>query len=94
MYMLTKEEIKKELKLEISKFYCTYKSILFTKKMVMKLTNQDLLQFNLMSFFFYFKLRSHRAYGRETDKKSFHLFVSGRIRFMSVSNLVNPFIVR
>ena len=40
------------------------------------------------------KLRSHRAKGRETDKKSFHPFVSGRIRFMSVSNPVNPFLVR
>ena len=27
-------------------------------------------------------------------KKSFHPFVSGRIRFMSVSNPVNPFLVR
>ena len=41
-----------------------------------------------------FKLRSHRANGRETDKKSFRPFVSGRIRFMSVSKLVNPFLVR
>ena len=40
------------------------------------------------------KLRSHRANGRERDKKSFHPFVSGRIRFMSVSNPVNPFLVR
>ena len=39
------------------------------------------------------KLRSHRANGRETDKKSFHPFVSGRIHFMSVSNPVNPFLV-
>ena len=38
----------------------------------------------------FFKLRSHRAYGRETDKKSFHPFMSDRIRFMSVSNPVNP----
>ena len=40
------------------------------------------------------KLRSHRANGQETDKKSFHPFVSGRIRLMSVSNPVNPFLVR
>ena len=40
------------------------------------------------------KLRSHRANERETDKKLFHPFVSGRIRFMSVSNTVNPFLVR
>ena len=40
------------------------------------------------------KLRSHQANGRETDKKSFHPFVSGGIRFMSVSNPVNPFLVR
>ena len=40
------------------------------------------------------KLRSHPANGRETDKKSFRPFVSGRIRFMSVSNPVNPFLVR
>ena len=40
------------------------------------------------------KLRSHRANGQETDKKSFHPFVSGHIRFMSVSNPVNPFLVR
>ena len=40
------------------------------------------------------KLRSHRANGRETDKNSFHPFMSGRIRFMSVSNPVNPFLVR
>ena len=41
-----------------------------------------------------FKLRSHRAKGRETDKKSFHPFVSGRIRSKSVSNPVNRFLVR
>ena len=37
---------------------------------------------------------SHRANGRETDKKSFHPFVSGRIRFKSVSNPVNSFLIR
>ena len=40
------------------------------------------------------KLWSHLANGRETDKKSFHPFVSGRIRFMFVPNPVNPFLVR
>ena len=40
------------------------------------------------------KLRSHRANGRETDENSFHPFVSGRFRLMSVSNPVNPFLVR
>ena len=39
------------------------------------------------------KVRSHGAYGRETDKKSFHQFVSGRNCLMSVSNPVNPFLV-
>ena len=43
---------------------------------------------------YFVKLRSHRANGRETDKKSFHPFVSGGNRFMSVSNPVNPFLVR
>ena len=42
----------------------------------------------------WFKLWSHRANRRETDKKSFHPFVSGRIRLMSVSNPVNLFLVR
>ena len=41
-----------------------------------------------------FKLRSHRANGRVTDKTTFNPFVSIRIRLMSVSNPVNPFLVR
>ena len=49
---------------------------------------------NFNKYFLKLKLRSHRANGRETDKKSFYPFVSGRIRFMSVSNPVNPFLVR
>ena len=32
------------------------------------------------------KLRSHRANGREMDKELIYPFVSGRIRFMSVSD--------
>ena len=44
--------------------------------------------------YLFLKLQSYRANGRETDKKSFHPFVSGRIRFMSVSNPVNLLLVR
>ena len=40
------------------------------------------------------KLRSHRANGRVTDKTSLNPLVSVRIRLMSVSNPVNPFLVR
>ena len=41
-----------------------------------------------------FKLRSHRANGRVTDKKLFYPFVSVRIRSLSVSYPVTPFLVR
>ena len=50
--------------------------------------------FDLVDHTLLLKLRSHRANGREADEKSFHPFVSDRIRFMSVSNPVNPFLVR
>ena len=40
------------------------------------------------------KLRSHRANGRVTDKKLFYPFVSVRIRSLSVSHPVTPFLVR
>ena len=42
----------------------------------------------------FIKLRSHRANGQGTYKKSVHLFVSSRIRFMSVSNPMNQFLIR
>ena len=40
------------------------------------------------------KLRSHRANGRVTDKKLFYPFVSVRIRSLSVSHPVTPFLFR
>ena len=40
------------------------------------------------------KLRSHRANGRVTDKKLFYPFVSVRIRSLSVSHPVTPFLAR
>ena len=53
---------------------------------------QDIV--NLYTSFTKVKLRSHRANGRVTDKKLFYPFVSVRIRSLSVSHPVTPFLVR
>ena len=54
------------------------------------INNGKLLQ---LSILYLLKLRSHRANGREMDKKLFYPFESGRIRFMSVSNPVNQCVI-
>ena len=63
---------------------------------IYKLENHQLIVkfYSLKNLSILHKLRLLPAYGRETDKISFNLFVSGRIHFMSVSNPVNPLLVR